>query len=368
MTSTGASLTLPTEPALELETTGQAPTVVGTGLVPDPRKAGFTEVDHGEGLAAAVPADRNPYAVYLAALPSRESERVMRGALDRIAALITGAEPRAGLGQGLPWWRLRHEHTAGIQARLMRQTGPDGRAWSPAYVNVHLTALRRVLRRAWLLGLMTADDYERAVDIQNMPGTRTIRGRHLAEQEVAALLGVCLADASLAGARDAALVAVLRSTGVRRAEAAALAEVDYEPGERDLRILGKGNHERFVHLHEVAAVYLGAWLALDERPPGALFCRIDRWGAPRGGHLSGRAIGDIVGRRRRQARLPKLTAHDFRRSLAGELLDRDVDLARVQKILGHVSPITTAAYDRRPMQRRREAIALLTLPRPEELA
>lgn len=326
---------------------------------PDPRKSGFTEVDHGE--AARLPADRNPYAVYLAGLPSTESQRVMRGALDRITALIIGAEPRPGLGAGLPWWRLDYAYTATVRARLLAA----GR--SPAYVNLHLTALRRVLREAWLLDLMSAEQYERARNVKNVDGKRLPAGRSLAEQEIAALLAVCLADTNLAGARDAAIVAVLQSTGIRRAEAAGLTDGDYEPGDRDITVIGKRDKQRVVHLHEVAAVYLGAWLSLDARPVGALFCQIDRWGSPRPGHMSGRAIGDIISRRRRQAKLPPLTAHDFRRTLASELLDRDVDLARVQAILGHDSPTTTAGYDRRPVRRRREAIALLTLPRPEEL-
>ena len=54
--------------------------------------------------------------------------------------------------------------------------------------------------------------------------------------------------------------------------------------------------------------------------------------------------------------------HDARRTLAGELLDHGADLATVQKILGHASPVTTAAYDRRPEETRRKALRGLHLP------
>ena len=54
--------------------------------------------------------------------------------------------------------------------------------------------------------------------------------------------------------------------------------------------------------------------------------------------------------------------HDFRRTLAGNLLDEGADLATVQRILGHSSPVTTSAYDRRPEETRRKALRSLHLP------
>ncbi|GAA3821458.1 hypothetical protein GCM10022226_47250 [Sphaerisporangium flaviroseum] len=44
-----------------------------------------------------------------------------------------------------------------------------------------------------------------------------------------------------------------------------------------------------------------------------------------------------------------------------------VDLATAQAIVGHESPTTTARYDRRPEQRRREAVDRLSLPEPRRL-
>ena len=48
--------------------------------------------------------------------------------------------------------------------------------------------------------------------------------------------------------------------------------------------------------------------------------------------------------------------------LAGEVLDHSADLATVQKILGHSSPVTMSAYDRRPEETRRKALRGLHLP------
>ncbi|MER7132850.1 integrase, partial [Streptosporangium saharense] len=86
---------------------------------------------------------RDPYLVYLDSLTSPESRRAMRGCLDRLAALVSGGQATGGEGQ--PWHLLRYEHTVRLRA-LMTERG-----WSPAYVNKHLVALRRVLREAWRL-------------------------------------------------------------------------------------------------------------------------------------------------------------------------------------------------------------------------
>ena len=53
------------------------------------------------------------------------------------------------------------------------------------------------------------------------------------------------------------------------------------------------------------------------------------------------------------------------REIADEMLtSADVDLVTVQKIAGHVSPLTTAAYDRRSERARRDAVDRLSIRPP----
>lgn len=54
--------------------------------------------------------------------------------------------------------------------------------------------------------------------------------------------------------------------------------------------------------------------------------------------------------------------HDFRRSCAGNLLDGGIDLATVQKLTGHSSPITTSDYDRRGEDVKKRAVRTLYVP------
>ncbi|MCT9930384.1 tyrosine-type recombinase/integrase [Planotetraspora sp. A-T 1434] len=296
----------------------------------------------------------DPYFVYLDALQSPESKRTMRGCLDRIARLITGDPEATGAGQ--PWGLLRYEHTVRLRT-LMREQG-----WSAAHVNKHLVALRRVLQEAWRLGLMTGEEFQRAADLPSYKHTRVPVGQHVPPEVLEAALEQCEDDHSPAGRRDGAMLAVLYSTGCRRAELAALKLSDFDRPARSLRVRGKGDKERLVYLTAEAVERVELWLSERGREAGPLFCPINKAGRLRLSHMTGQAIADIVSRRLTQAGAAKRTPHDFRRTFIGELLDAGVDLATTQALVGHASPATTARYDRRPERRRREAVDRLKMP------
>ncbi|MCC5575347.1 tyrosine-type recombinase/integrase [Microtetraspora sp. AC03309] len=296
----------------------------------------------------------DPYHAYLDALPSPESKRTMRGCLDRVARLITGDPHATGAGQ--PWERLRYEHTVRLRT-AMREQG-----WSPSHVNKHLVALRRVLKEAWRLGLMTSEDYQRAADLPAYKHTRVPAGQHVPPEVLGAALAACDDGDSPTGLRDGAMLAVLYSTGCRRAELAGLALADFDSASRSLRVRGKGDKERLVYLTAPAVARLELWLSARGREAGPLFCAINKAGRLRRTHMSGQAISDIVARRLSDAGAAKRTPHDFRRTFIGELLDAGVDLATTQALVGHASPATTARYDRRPERRRREAVDRLEMP------
>ncbi|MEV0584302.1 tyrosine-type recombinase/integrase [Nonomuraea sp. NPDC050310] len=300
---------------------------------------------------------RDPYHVYLDSLTSPESRRTMRGCLDRLARILTGDDTVSGAG--LPWHRLRYEHTVRIRTILTEQ------GWSAAYVNKHLVALRRVLKEAWRLGQLTAEDYARASDLSPVRQSRLPTGHHVPPEVVGAALASC--DATPAGVRDAALIALLYSTGCRRSEVAGLTLADYDPASRSLRVLGKRDKQRLAYLTTEAIALLERWLAVRGDAPGPLFSPFTKSGGLRPRPLSGQGIADILARRLGEAGAPRRTAHDFRRTFIGELLDAGVDLATAQALVGHSSPATTARYDRRPERTRREAVDRIKLPEARPL-
>ncbi len=311
----------------------------------------------------------DPYRIYLDSLDSETSRSTMRGCLDRIARMIVEQESDQPLprdlevtGECRAWWILRYPHTTRIRATLTA----DDLGWSYSYINKHLVALRRILKECWRLDLMTAEEYQRAIDIPSLSGSREQTGRSIHTDELAAMLRVCAEDDGPASVRNAAVVAVLRSTGIRRAEAASALIERYDPGERSLRIIGKRNKERTVFIIPTAVPPLDRWLSLLGARKGPIFRSIDKWGNIGDHGMSPTAIGDIVEKVQTKAGVPPLDPHDFRRTYAGDLLDAGVDLATVQKLMGHASPATTSRYDRRPERTLRDASDRLSLPAVDE--
>ncbi len=116
------------------------------------------------------------------------------------------------------------------------------------------------------------------------------------------------------------------------------------------------------------AVYNGAmehlrdWPALRGARPGPVFLAIRKGGAIQGHGLGGQSLQEMLSRRAQVAVVSDVHWHDARRTLAGNLLDAGTDLATVQRILGHSSPVTTSTYDRRPEETRRRALRGLYVP------
>ena len=258
----------------------------------------------------------NPYWVYLARFDGRESERTMGRCLDRIAALVSPAlASLAHPGEWVPWHQMRYPHVAGLRRRLIAGDWlPDGAKWSPGHVNKHLSALRGVLREAWRLGLIDAEDFHRATDVESVRGSREPAGRSIHGDEIRALLAACAARPGPLGIRDAAMIALLQSTGLRRDEVAAALIERYDPAERALRVIGKGNKERTVYLHPQAVPYVDRWLVSIGSRRGPFFRAVDRWGNITSRHLSARSVGQVISQRRQQARLRPMVRSDSRPS------------------------------------------------------
>src|SRR6478735_5069851 len=193
----------------------------------------------------------------------------------RAVAALLGAP-----GGAIAWHELRFAHVAAIRQRLIE------RGAAPATVNLTLAALRGVARYARNLGLLPAEEYERIRDVKLARGTRLPAGRAATGGELAALVRACAIDRSPAGARDAAMLAVLYTGGVRRSELAGLGLADWSADPPTLRVRGKGDKERLVPLAGGAAAAMRAWLRGRGDRPCGLFLPINK-----GGRIWGRCSG-----------------------------------------------------------------------------
>jgi integrase/recombinase XerD len=308
-------------------------------------------------VATLVPLEENPAAVYLAGLSSARSRVVMEQGLRVIGSWLTGqAEDQVNVLL-LNWGALRYLHTAAIRARLLER-------YSPATANRLLSALRGVLKEAWRLEQISAEDYQRAVDIRNISGETLPAGRELTQGEILALVESCKGDKSpLIGARDAALLGILYTGGLRRAEVVGLNVEDYLPDDGKLLVKsGKGRKQRSVFVQGGAQRALDGWLRLRGAVNGPLFLPIRKSGKITLRRLSPQSVYDIVKRRATLAGLEDFSPHDFRRTFVGDMLERGVDIATVANIAGHASVDTTRRYDRRPEAVKKKAASVLYFP------
>jgi site-specific recombinase XerD len=101
----------------------------------------------------------------------------------------------------------------------------------------------------------------RAIAIERKTEQRLLNGRALGIGEVQALFHVCAQDKSVKGSRDAALIAVLYSTGLRRSEVVAVDLIDWEEQDNCLIVRsGKGDKDRTNYLDNGATAALLDWL------------------------------------------------------------------------------------------------------------
>jgi integrase/recombinase XerD len=280
--------------------------------------------------------DSNPVDIYLGRL-APGSRRGIVVALNTISGHLSNGTTDA---YGFDWAGLRYQQTSAVRQYLAR-------TYSPKTTNLCISALRGVLKECWRLGLIENDEYQRAIDLRRVVEENGVGGRALGVDELRSLFSVCDADPSPAGPRDAALIAVLYCTGMRRNEAVGLRTVDYDPKQAAFKIRGKGNKVRLAFLTDDAQNRLTAWLKVRGQSVGPLFVSVDKAGMLGTQPLRGQSIRYILQSRAREAGVKPFSPHSMRRTMATHLLDRGVDLAIVQKMLGHRHLSTTALYDRR---------------------
>lgn len=220
--------------------------------------------------------------------------------------------------------------------------------------NKDLAALKGVARAAWELRQIDTDELLRIRSIKGDCGSGELAGRYVPLGEMSSLFLACSRDASPAGLRDAAMLAVAMTTGARRAEIAGmrLENLTHIPDESryEVRIVGKRNKERRVFVAGNTARALADWLVVRIAPGcnfiGPIFCAIRKGGAVlHDAPLSTTALDKLLLKRAREASVAAVNWHDFRRSTASNLLDAGADISTVAGILGHSNVQTTSLYD-----------------------
>lgn len=276
-------------------------------------EAAVFEMGLSEKTVAAYAADLRAYISYLTARGVKSANAVDRAAvLDHLTAL----------------------RDAGLCARSITR---------------HLSAIRRF--HAFL-------HQERLAEANPLSGldslhlTRTLP-KNLSEQDIERILAA-VSPGDPDGVRNAAILELFYSCGLRISELAALPLRDVALAESLVRVRGKGSKVRLVPLGKRAIARIQAWLRLRAEKKNirgdTLFL------SKHGKRMSRTSIWAIVKRHARLANISKhVSPHTLRHSFATHLLDHGADLRAVQEMLGHADISTTQIYTHVSAERLRKA-------------
>ena len=154
--------------------------------------------------------------------------------------------------------------------------------------------------------------------------------------------------------RDLLILELLFATGMRVSEISNLNLEDIDLKSNTVRIIGKGDKERTIHIcdNEIKMI-LKEYLKLfhtNRKKPYLFINRLD-------GKISEQSIRFMVKKYQQLVGIEKhITPHMFRHSFATMLLEEGVDIRYIQHILGHSSISTTQIYTQVNMKHQRKIL------------
>jgi site-specific recombinase XerD len=155
---------------------------------------------------------------------------------------------------------------------------------------------------------------------------------------------------SWVGERDAAILELFYSTGMRLEELAKANVTDLDDYQETMRVVGKGRKERLCPVGKHALDAIQRYRQKARVHEGSLFI------SKLGKRMSRTSLHNIVKKYLRHSDIPiDVSAHKLRHSFATHLLDNGADLRSVQALLGHASLSTTQIYTHVSVERMKEA-------------
>ncbi len=147
------------------------------------------------------------------------------------------------------------------------------------------------------------------------------------------------------GMRDAAILELFYSTGMRLSELLALRPSDVDVTGETVKVTGKGSKQRIIPFGRKAGEALRRWMAMrlhmlgNLTDPGTVFISVrGKRMTPKGVN---RLVSSYIGA---VAHLQQRSPHVLRHTFATHLVNRGADLQAVRELLGHESLSTTQIY------------------------
>lgn len=247
-----------------------------------------------------------------------------------------------------PWRQCQPDHFRDYLFTLMKQKQ------ARSYIRLQFAALRSFYRFLVARSRLTKDPVR---EVQ-LPKPEKKLPLVLTQTQMGELLAAPLQVPKEKSApvwmpqRDAAIMELFYSSGLRLSELASLNVSDLDLYTESVRVVGKGRKERVCPVGAPALEAVSRYRAAANVHSGPLFLNKGRR------RLSPRSIWLVLKRYLRHTTIPiALSPHKLRHSFATHLLDNGADLRSVQALLGHASLSTTQIYTHVTTERLKKAYA-----------
>ncbi|MGO2374411.1 site-specific integrase (plasmid) [Pseudoalteromonas sp. KG3] len=224
---------------------------------------------------------------------------------------------------------------------------------SPKSISLYVSIVKSVCEHAYLLDQISRLQLDGVLKVKGSTGSRIKKHKIISRNEFEALLNL-IETGNLSNRikmiRDKAIFHLLIGTGLRRNELAniQISSLDLETNKQRtiissqyLKIIGKGNKERYIALHPVTKAALEDWINIRGTINGPIFMKVSKSGSfviKKDNALTGNAIYELC------RRYNTVAPHSLRRSYATWLDEKGVKISRISKLLGHAKEVTTALY------------------------
>ena len=221
-------------------------------------------------------------------------------------------------------------------------------------VNRSVATLRSFWK--WMLGHGHANrDIVSVISQAKTPSRLPVFVSESRMEDVVALLRDDIASEDFERLRDAVIVLLFYTAGLRLAELANLKIGDISADYRTIRILGKGEKERIVPLigrmGEILKKYFSQFSSQNICIGQKKALILSKKGEP----ISVRTIQRIVDRKLKGAGIQgKTSPHTLRHTFATHLLNEGADLREIQELLGHSSLKATQVYTHTNIEKLKE--------------
>lgn len=153
--------------------------------------------------------------------------------------------------------------------------------------------------------------------------------------------------------RDALVVDILYSTGMRCAELRELRDEDIDFDRGEIKVTGKGDKQRVLPLAQQLAVRIRRYVALRDSNIEGVSPRLIV--SDKGRAMNNSALARIVKVRLASTSSAKKSPHVLRHTFATTMLRHGADINSVKELLGHASLATTQIYTHLTLSELRDA-------------